>query len=121
MSNEQTDSKSPKDKRPAPISYRPPAELRGAFYERVQRSGLSVNAYIHQCVFKTDPPRQSRRPAVEATDLARLLAHAAAIRDDLKRFETPDSDAEMRSLLGQAVAALSELRNGVMNLMGRRR
>ncbi len=33
-----------KQKRPAPISYRPPADLAEEFQRRVEASGLSVNA-----------------------------------------------------------------------------
>jgi len=66
-----------KKNREAPISYRPPETLREEFRARVEKSGLSVNAFITQAVFASPPPRQSRRPAVATlTDIRTLLMQA---------------------------------------------
>jgi hypothetical protein len=70
-------------KRDAPVSYRPPAELREEFRRRVETSGLSANAYITRAVFGAAIPRGTRRPAVEKQMLAHLLGRSAAIRDAL--------------------------------------
>ena len=71
-------------KRDAPVSYRPPAELRDEFRRRVETSGLSANAYITTAPSSTAAiPRGTRRPAVEKQMLAQLLGRSAAIRDAL--------------------------------------
>jgi hypothetical protein len=51
-------------KRDAPVSYRPPADLRDEFRRRVETSGLSANAYITRAIFNAAIPRATRRPAV---------------------------------------------------------
>ena len=71
-------------KRDAPISYRPPAELRDEFRRRVEASGLSANAYITSAPSSTLPSRAARAvPPVEKQMLAQLLGRSAAIRDAL--------------------------------------
>ena len=75
---EQDDSK-----REAPISYRPPKELRAEFDERVLASGLSTSAFITKSVFCRDPPRRSRRPSIEHQEVAQILATLAQVRDRL--------------------------------------
>ena len=68
-------------KREAPISYRPPKELRAEFDERVLASALSTSAFITKCVFGRDPPRRSRRPSIEHQDVAQILATLGQVRD----------------------------------------
>lgn len=94
--------------RDAPISYRPPTELREAFHARVEASGLSVNAFITQAIFAQDAPRQRRRAPVEQQTIARLLAEAARLPDRLNAVgSVADVDA---ALLEEAVRDLRELR-----------
>lgn len=104
-------------KREAPISYRPPAHLREQFRARVEKSGLSVNAYITRAVFDAAPPRQSRRPALAQQDLARLLAETAALR---ARLDAVPVDGEREALLHEeAVRSLHDIRLLLMQAMGR--
>ena len=103
-------------KREAPISYRPPVELREEFHSRVEKSGLSASAFITKSVFGNDAPRQARRPAMEAKLLAQLLAQAAQIREELKRVSGPDSDPQA---IEAAAAELAEIRSALLKAMGR--
>lgn len=108
-----------KKRRRAPISYRLPEILREEFRTRVEKSGLSVNAFITQAIFGSPPPQQSRRPPVAAQDLARLLAEAAKLRGQL---ETLSVDGERQvQLHEQAVAALTDIRTLLMQALGRER
>ena len=68
-------------KRKAPISYRPPEELRTEFERRVNASGLSTSAFITKSVFGAEPPRQSRRPTIDHQAVAKLLAALASVSD----------------------------------------
>ncbi|WP_448734474.1 hypothetical protein [Agrobacterium sp. 22-221-1] len=65
---------------------------------RVEKSGLSVNAFITQAVFASPPPRQSRRPSVATQDLARLLAEAAALRAQLPGARVTDGSRRSRNV-----------------------
>ncbi|MEW8052760.1 MAG: hypothetical protein AB2809_20580 [Candidatus Thiodiazotropha sp.] len=107
-------------KREAPISYRPPAELRAEFAARVEKSGLSTSAFITQAVFSQEAPRQSRRPPVEQKMLAQLLFQAAQIRDQLHEISTTDTDANQTDLIERAVDELAELRAAILKVMGRK-
>jgi hypothetical protein len=107
-------------KRPAPISYRPPATLRDEFDLRVSKSGLSISAYITKCVFNQAPPRQSKRPAAEYKLLAKLLGEAAKIHDDLlaiKQSQTMDN--EDQAIFEAALNDLTEIRAAILKSMGR--
>lgn len=107
-------------KREAPISYRPPAELRAEFAERVEKSGLSTSAFITQAVFSREPPRQSRRPPIEEKMLAQLLFRAAQIRDQLHEISATGPDENQTLLIEQAVGELAELRAAILKGMGRK-
>lgn len=106
-------------KREAPISYRPPRELRDEFHARVQKSGLSVCAFITKSVFDHEPPRQSRRPAVEQKQLARLMADAARIRSQLSELEQADPDDEYQHVLEDISGSLADIRTLLLEAMGR--
>jgi len=108
------------EKRPAPISYRPPATLRDEFDLRVSKSGLSISAYITKCVFDNPPPRQSKRPVAEAKLLARILAEAAKIHDDLHALKQVQSINEEDHLrFDAALNDLTEIRAAILKSMGR--
>ena len=114
---EQDDSK-----REAPISYRPPKELRAEFEQRVLASGLSTSAFITKSVFGRDPPRRSRRPSIEHEAVAQILAGMAQIRDDLHAIamhlgEGGDAD---RTLIAEAVRPLTEIRALCFKALGRK-
>jgi hypothetical protein len=113
-------SKKNRTKREAPISYRPPAELREAFAARVEKSGLSTSAFITHAVFSQEAPRQSRRPPVEQKMLAQLLAQAAQIRDQLHEISLTGADDRNTVLIETAVADLAELRAALFKAMGRK-
>ncbi|MES9970295.1 MAG: hypothetical protein ABW092_09690 [Candidatus Thiodiazotropha sp.] len=103
-------------KRDAPISYRPPKELREEFYSRVQKSGLSTSAFLTKSVFSHDAPRQSRRPAIEEKLLAKLLFEAAKIRQELSDL---DADQDSTPLMEEAVQTLTEIRAALLKGLGR--
>jgi hypothetical protein len=104
-------------KREPPISYRPPEDLRAEFRARVESSGLSVNAFITQAIFAGIAPRQARRPSIEKQDLARLLAEAAQLRQQLDAL--PLEGAHQVRLHEEAVATLRDIRTLLMQAMGR--
>jgi hypothetical protein len=105
-------------KRDAPVSYRPPADLRDEFRRRVETSGLSANAYITRAIFNAAIPRGTRRPAVEKQMLALLLGRSAAIRDALdnaSRVAGTGAADEMKT----ACEELSIIRAALMKMMER--
>ncbi len=106
-------------KREAPISYRPPKGLRQEFHARVKKSGLSTSAFITKAVLATDPPRQSHRPSMEAELLARLLAQAAKIRDELHQISLMGSD-DNAPVIEAAFDELTEIRAALIKASGRK-
>jgi hypothetical protein len=107
-------------KRPAPISYRPPATLRDEFDLRVAKSGLSISAYITKCVFDKAPPRQSKRPAAEYKLLAKILGEAAKIHDNLHVLkQSQNMTNEDQLLFEAALNDLTEIRAAILKSMGR--
>lgn len=109
-----------KQKRPAPISYRPPANLAEEFRRRVEASGLSVNAYISKAVFDLPIPRGTRRPAVEKQMLAKLLGRSGAIRDALdEAVRISGGDARTAEAVDAAKEELTIIRAAIMKMMER--
>jgi hypothetical protein len=106
-------------KREAPISYRPPSELREEFFARVQKSGLSTSAFLTKAVFGQGPTRQSRRPAIEQQLLARLLVQAAVLRDRLHDIEAAQEGGDNALLIAQAVEELTVIRAALLKAMQR--
>ncbi|MFI0459442.1 MAG: hypothetical protein ACH254_17805 [Candidatus Thiodiazotropha endolucinida] len=109
-----------KETRPAPISYRPPAHLRDEFQARVEKSGLSVSAFLTKCVFDKSSPRQTRRPPLEKKLIAKLLGEAARIRDALHEISLRGDCLENAFLVEQAVEELTAIRTSLMKAMGRK-
>lgn len=103
-----------KTKREAPISYRPPQDLRAQFAARVEDSGLSVNAYITAAVFGEGAPGAARRASSSRAEVARLLAQTAILNERLKGL-APGDDA----LLAEAVRDLHEIRAACLAALGR--
>jgi hypothetical protein len=109
-------------KREAPISYRPPKELRAEFDERVRASGLSTSAFITKSVFGRDPPRRSRRPSIEHEAVAQILAGLAQVRDQLHAINAhwgEGGDADW-TLIEEAARPLTEIRALCFKALGRK-
>lgn len=101
-------------KRSAPISYRPPQHLRGELAARHLKSGLSLNAFITEAIFSKPAPRQVKRPPVEKADLAKVLALAGQIRDELMANQQLLSEEKLE----QALDDLSVLRSAIFTALG---
>ncbi len=107
-------------KRDAPVSYRPPAELRDEFRRRIEASGLPVNAYITKALFDLPALRGTRHPPVEKQMLGQLLARSAAIRDALDGAARAAGDeASAADALRTACEELAVIRAAIMKMMER--
>lgn len=104
-------------KRPPPISYRPPVELREEFIARVRSSGLSTNSYITRAVFSGQAPRTKPKPGLDRAAAATLLAQAAVIADRLRSMS--DGTAERDDALRACREELLLIRTFLMQLAGR--
>jgi hypothetical protein len=109
------------DKREAPISYRPPRELRTEFEQRVLASGLSTSAFITKAWSGADPPRRSRRPTVDHEAVAKILAGLAQVRDELQVLARhSDETGPNRAAIEQAARSLIEMRAACFKALGRK-
>lgn len=102
-------------KREAPISYRPPYELREQFRARVEESGLSVNAFITAAVFGDDAPKPARRASASRAEVSRLLVAVTLLTARLKDL-VGDADP---ALLDDAIRDLREIRAACLKALGR--
>ena len=106
-------------KREAPISYRPPRELRAEFERRVHASGLSTSAFITKAWSGDDPPRQSRRPSIEHQAVAQILGELARVRDQLHAVAIASGPGSGVTL-EEAVRSLTEIRAACFKALGRK-
>ncbi|MEM8625491.1 MAG: hypothetical protein AAGG47_18500 [Pseudomonadota bacterium] len=99
-------------KRPAPISWRPPAARRAELEAMIAASGLSTGAFLTEAVFG----RTRHRPA-ELAKLAAILRECQAMADSLWVIATRDGGevdvSEIRN-------TLPEIRSALFILMGRK-
>ena len=105
----------PRAKRPAPISWRPPADKRAEFEKRLKASGMSANAFITEAVFG----RTRHRPA-ELRQQAQILAQCAEIKDSLHEIAISGAAAGHTLNLEDITARLVEIRSALFILMGRK-
>lgn len=102
-----------KTKRIAPTSYRPPAQLQEEFTARVERSGLSKNAFITKSIFNDQTALGTRHAVAQEKDIVRLLTKCASLKTTLDKIED-------RSVVTAAYADLYELRAACFKLLGRK-
>lgn len=103
-----------KPKRDKPISYRPPKDKRARFEAMVAASGLSVNAFITECVFG----RGRHRPG-EAQLLAETLREEQTQTDLLRPIAQTDNPEILAALQANTEVKL-QIRTALMSLLGRR-
>jgi len=109
------------NKRKAPISYRPPEELRAEFERRVNASGLSTSAFITKAWSGSEPPRQSRRPTIDHRAVAKLLAALAGVSDQLRAAVSASGQGgESETRFKEAVSSLTEMRAACFKALGRK-
>ena len=109
------------NKREAPISYRPPKELRAELERRVDASGLSTSAFITKSIFGVEPPRQSRRPSIEHQAVAQILGELARVRDQLHTVAIAIASGPGSGvILEEAVRSLTEIRSACFKALGRK-
>ena len=109
-------------KREAPVSYRPPKDLRAEFDERVLASGLTTSAFITRCIFGRDPPRRSRRPSIEHQEVAKILAALAQVRDRLEAINVHLREGGQvdPTAIAESVQPLTEIRSLCFKALGRK-
>ncbi|MEM6679768.1 MAG: hypothetical protein AAF416_12255 [Pseudomonadota bacterium] len=99
-------------KRPAPISWRPPAARRVELEAMIAASGLSTGAFLTEAVFG----RTRHRPA-ELAKLAAILRECQAMADSLRAIATRDPD---EVAISEIRNTLPEIRSALFLLMGRK-
>lgn len=72
-------------KRPAPVGVRVTPDERTELASRARALRLTVSGYVKFVVFNTPPPRRSRRPPPNATELSRLLSAVGSIGANVNR------------------------------------
>ena len=103
--------------REAPISYRPPKDLRAEFDARVSKSGLTVSAFLTKAIFDQEPGRASRKPSVEAKEIVRLAAEVAKLADQIRNLEA--NNALEEHLKARALMDVGIIRSSIMTALGR--
>jgi hypothetical protein len=106
--------------RPAPFTVRLTSEERAELERRAERAGLSLGGYFKSATFNTPPPPQSRRPPVDRTELAKLLAAIGRIGNNvnqLARVANAGSWPESKEL-SKACAEIKLIRITLMKALG---
>jgi hypothetical protein len=102
------------EKRPAPISYRPPKGREAEFVALVSESGLSTNAFLNARVFGRRRPDAGQRE-----QLGLLLVQAAEISDRLQAIALAGA-AHSPLEIESAGAELRQIRAALLIMLGRK-
>ena len=88
--------------------------------ERAENAGLTLSGYFRSAVLNTPPPPQSRRPPVDRTELAKLLAAMGRIGNNINQLARvanagswPESSA-----LSKACTDIKSIRTTLMKALG---
>lgn len=88
------------------------------------RAGLTLASYARACILAGEVPRPVRRPPVDRTRLAQLLAQAGQIAEDLRRLaqglERPTEARTNHATVDACLEALLDLRDAVVAALGRK-
>ena len=71
-------------------------------------------------VFGAEPPRQSRRPTIDHQAVAKILAAASGIRDELHAIATVTGQGASAVAFEEALRALTEIRAACFQALGRK-
>jgi len=86
-----------------------------------ERAGLTCGSYLRQVALGAPTPRQVRRPPVERRELARLLGELGRVGNNinqLARIVNSGEEVEVKELT-EALAALSPVRDAILQALGR--
>ena len=92
-------------------------------WDLADRAGLTPSSYARDRILKGEVPRPVRRPPIDRTRLAQLLALAGQIADDLRglarRTEPPPEAQPNTATIESCLDALLDLRDAVIAALGR--
>lgn len=98
-------------------------EEHAAVTAAAERAGLTVGSYVRQVLLTAPPPRQVRRPAVERTALAQLLAAIGRVGGNINQLAHAVNAGRLRvpasGTLERAQADISDIRAALMRALGR--
>jgi hypothetical protein len=105
------------------MNFRASDAERAEIEAAAERTGLAVGAYVRSRVLEKPTTRATRRPPVERAALAQLLGQIGKIGSNLNqiaRSENRGRESEwMEDALRQALREWGEMRDAVMQAMGR--
>lgn len=101
-------------KRPAPISWRPPAAKRAELEAMIAASGLSTGAFLTEAVFG-----RTRHRLAEVAKLAEILRECQSMADSLRAIARASRDGEAAQI-SEIQTALTAIRSALFLLMGRK-
>lgn len=109
-----------KKKRASPLSLRLSPKAMAMLRETKERTGISYSAQVEELVTGQKPSRQQRRPPLEKTMLAQMLAELATIKSLAHEVALAGGD-NSALLLEEIRDLLIDIRNLLMRFLGRRR
>lgn len=109
-------SKKQTEKRKGPISYRPPAHLRDEFERRIERSGLTANAFLTQGWYGQSVPRQSKRIKLSEAQAGQTVGIMGKIKDEIKAIRQSLADHQDSAILRKIYAVLKSIENLLLDI-----
>jgi hypothetical protein len=89
---------------------------------RAEAALLTPASYVREALLDVEPPRARRRPAVEAVQVARVLAQLGKVGSNLNQLAHKANSGlpVPRDALARALADVSAMRDAAMACLGRR-
>ena len=112
-----------KRKRAKAIQVRLSDEEFAQIREVADRAGLTLGSHARQALLSAPPPRAVRRPPIDRTAIAQVLADLGPIGSDIRQLadtlKTSDADPATRAQLAATIERLNDTREALMRALRR--
>ena len=103
------------------VTIRVSPDEKASLTAKADRAGLTLASYSRQVLIEARPPRQARRPTIEARSIAKLLAETGRIGSNVNQIARKlnnGSSADTDAII-DAVAAIRIMRDQLLEALGR--
>ena len=112
-----------KRQRAKTIQIRVSAEELAQIREAADRAGVALGSHARQALLSAPQPRAVRRPPIDRTAIAQVLAELGPIASDVRRLadtlKTSDADPASKAQLAATLDRLNDTREALMRTLRR--
>jgi len=103
------------------VTIRVTSDEKASLTAKASRAGLTLASYSRQTLINVAPPRQSRRPSVEAKAVAKLLAETGRIGGNVNQIarKLNAGNSADSAAIAEIAGAIIVMRDNLLIALGR--